>query len=626
MMLHEKIIYPNTNSYLKAILVYYEKKKLDNYIYDYFDEILKSNNANVIYELAFLSYKLYTKNPNYFFNIFKKMIKLNDDNINWVICNRLSYDNKFSKNDFFELVYMMKDFDLKFIDNILLALKKYPREHKKIVDLFIYWLNKYDKFEFDSKNFRWVLEELVKQNKYYIREFNNRYKEIKSDTKMYDFIYPHLFSILSRYYPEYSLIQIFKIKLNNNDNIYLFYKLCDKLIGNIFNNSTFIDVLLSLNNKLINLIKNNVFISFNKVKYDEKIDLIDKNNLNLGDYNYFVNIAKDLLYQLRNRKTKYNFSLIRKNISKYDKVYEFTSNFIDKLESNPKKYSPIIWLGETENPNLDDFKFNENDSEITKSLKIKFTRDQFWARAYLKMLNMVFKKFENLKNENDSNYIKKIGTKFSDEYSFWSYESELVFINQFSNDVIVSLEPKVPNRDDGYLDLKVKLFKKNIYFEVYRPELNRKLNFSNGAVTLGNVAFNAINRKFKQLMADITLEEMMTEKRSDLFFVVVDRSSNPMIDEFQVMDAFFGSYAVNLIKDKNENVVNVVNSRLDDSIHNKNSNTDIISGVILFKQILMFDKNNEPFIKLDGNIILNPHAVNTLDSNELSELKKIIFK
>ncbi|MHA1677524.1 MAG: hypothetical protein ACTSW3_01950 [Promethearchaeota archaeon] len=62
-----------------------------------------------------------------------------------------------------------------------------------------------------------------------------------------------------------------------------------------------------------------------------------------------------------------------------------------------------------------------------------------------------------------------------------------------------------------------------------------------------------------------------------------------------------------------------------DSVHKINKNTDIVSGVICFKQELMFDEQNQPFIKLKGDIIQNPNGVNFLNEKELKQLKKIIF-
>lgn len=623
--LKEEISYPQTNSYLKAILVYYEKKVLDQSIYKYFDSILKSQNINIIQELAFLSYRFYLKDKDYFYNKIKTMAKLNNQNVNWIIYSRLSYDNKFSKDQFFELVDIIKDSDIKIVDEAIQAFREYPKEHKKIVDLFIYWMNKFDKFEFDSRNFRWILEDLVKQNKFYIKEFCDRYKEIQPDKKIYLFTFPHLFEILSKYHQDYALEQIFKIKFKDEDDEHIFFDLCKKLIGNIYSDAKFLHVALNLNTKLISLIQRRPFISFKKTTYEKKVNQIKPSEISKDNYNYLIDIANNLLNKLQNRKQEYDFSLIRQNISKYKVVENLTSKLIDNLESN-KEFSPLMWLGETEDPKFDDVKIEKNEDKLSKAMKISYVRSQFWSRAYLKELNEALNKYTKLPNEKFKDIKKRIESDFSDENSFWSFESELIFMNKFSEKSILTLEPKVPNRPEKNLDLKVKLFKKDIYFEIKRPEMDRNLTLNNGAVAMPNKALQSIEHKFKQMMAQKTLQEMNDKKRKDLFFIVID-TSDSTIDDYQIINAFYGSLSLTLVMDKKQGkVINQFPSRKDDSIHKLNKNTEIISGVIYFKQELMFDKENQPFIKLKGDIIQNPKGVNTLSETELIELKKIIFE
>ncbi|MFW6026380.1 MAG: hypothetical protein ACOCRX_08555 [Candidatus Woesearchaeota archaeon] len=622
--LKENIKFPQTNSYLKAILVCYENKDLDKTIYKYFDDILKSQNTNLIQELAFLSYRLYSKDSTYFYNKIKEMAKLNNKNINWIIYSRLSYDNKFTKEQFFELVELIKDSEINIIDETIQAFREYPKEHKKITDLFIYWLNKFDKFEFDSRNFRWILEDLVKNNKYFIKEFCDRYKEIQSEKKIYLFTFPHLFKILSKYHQEYALEQIFKIKFKEEDDEHLFFNLCKKLIGNIYNDAKFVDIALNLNAKLISVIEKRPFISFNKANYEKKMNQIKPLEISKDNYNYLINVANNLLNKLRDKKQEYDFSLIRKNISKYKVVENLTSKLIDNLESN-KEFSPLMWLGETEDPKFDDVKIEKNEDELSKAMKMGYVRSQFWSRAYLKELNEALNKYIKLPNEKFKDVKKKIEIDFSDENSFWSFESELIFINKFSEKSILTLDPKVPNRPEKNLDLKVKLFKKDIYFEVKRPEMDRNLNLNNGAVSMPNKALQSIEHKFKQMMAQKTLQEMKDKKRKGLFFIVIDTSGST-IDDYQIINAFYGSLSLTLVMDKKQRkVVNQFPSRKDDSIHKINKNTEIVSGVIYFKQELIFDKDNQPFIKLKGDIIQNPKGINTLNENELIQLKKIIF-
>lgn len=624
----EKVRYPQTNSCLKAILVYFENRELDKSIYEYFNKIIQSEDSKIIQELAFVSYRFYEKNPEYFMQLLIGMIKLNNAQINRMICHNLAYDlklsRKFTNKQFFELIELIKDSELDIIDEVIQAFKEFPKEHKKIVDLFIYWINKFEGFKTGTTHFKWVLEDLVKNNKYFIKEFCDRYKEIQSENKRYLFTFPHLFEIISKYHQDYALEQIFKIRPKNEQEEHFFFELCKKLIGNIYADARFKNTALRLNTKLISLVKKTPFSSFNENKYLEKIEKINKEEITKDGYDYIINVANNILRQLKSRKRQYDFSLINKNLSKYPTVKSVSSNLLVALAIS-QEYSPLLWLGETEDPKLDDVEIAKGEDELSKAMKISYVRSQFWSRAYLKELNSALNKYLEIPNEKYVDVKKKIETDFSDENLFWSFESELIFMNKFSKKVTNSLEPNVPNRPEKNLDLKIKLFKKDIYFEIKRPEMDRNLNLNNGAVAMPNKALQSIEHKFKQMMAQKTLQEMKDKKRKDLFFIVIDTSGST-IDEYQIMNAFYGSLSLTLVMDtKKGRVVDDYPSRKDDSIHKKNKNTEIVSGVIYFKQELMFDKENQPYIKLKGDIIQNPNGINTLSDKELIELKKIIF-
>jgi hypothetical protein len=118
---------------------------------------------------------------------------------------------------------------------------------------------------------------------------------------------------------------------------------------------------------------------------------------------------------------------------------------------------------------------------------------------------------------------------------------------------------------------------------------------------------------------------MLTKKRKDIFFIVID-TTNSIIDEHEILDTFHGSSSLTIVTDnKTGDIVDEYPSRQKDSLHHINKGTDILSGVIYFKQELKLDNKYEPHIILKGNIFQNPYAINKLSETEINKLKEIIF-
>ncbi len=623
--LNKKLEYPQTNSILKAILYKYESQRLSKEAYSYFDKISKNQDKKILQEFINVCLIFFNKNKDYFYNKLFDLIKLKDKNITYLLFDRLTYKDLLNQKQIFELIKYSKDMDYIIIDKIVEVLRKFPQPYKQISDLFIYWLNK--DMEFKLRHFDWALEELVKKNRLFIRYILENYKRIQNKkSKLYIVTLPHLFKTLSKFHISYALDQILKFNLKNKDEKYLFFELNNVLIGNIFKDIKNKDVIIKLIDNLIKISKEKNFIEFNKNKYNERKN---KKPFSKDDYDYLINFAENLLTQLRNRKEKYNFDIIKKNLKKYTNLYKFAKEVIIEAE-NKKRYTPLIWLGENEQPTLEDIKISEKDSELNKAFKIDFVRSRFWPKAYLYELNKNIKIIETKANEKfkkKEHIVKDIKQNLFNENKFWNYFSELIFINKFDNNHIEVIEPLPPNKKNNNLDLKVNLFNKDIYFEITRPEINKNLRLSNSAVAMPNEALKKIKNKFKkQIKSDVTLKEMLNKKRSDIIFIVIDKSGST-IDEHEIINTFFGSLSLTLVMDKKTGkTIDQYPSRKDDSIHKTNPNTDIISGVIYFKQELTFDKKNKPFIKLKGDIIQNPKGINLLNENEIKKLKEIIFK
>jgi len=602
-----------TISYLKAILITYENKRLPEEIYVFLNNIEKSRDEKSLMELANLSLAFYNKDKIYFYTKIFNLVKLNNNNITGFIFNKLTYSKLLNKTHRYNLIDYSKDSNEDIIESCLMILKNYPKDYKKNSKLIIYWLNKGLKHKLED--FDWVLEELSNKNKLYINYFLDNFREIKNG----EFYLPELFGIMSKQHISYSIKQLTKLSINEENEKKLFYRLSRKIIGNIYINKEHFDDLVILLQNIIKIVQDRDFIDFNEKRFKKKS--INKTQEN---YDYLINLAYELLNQLQERDEKYDIPLIRKNLEKYTILYNYAKVVIDKCESK-KEYSPLLWLGKTEKPDLTKIKFSETDDELTKAFKLESARGEYLSRAYLDELNSslrIVDKYSNGKSEKlvwNNEIIKKL----SCEKEFWDFFSELIFIKKFDlvKGIIKEIEPKLPNKKNDYLDLKINLFKKDIYFE-------RALDLDNGAIGISNnnKVLSIINRKIKrQVYNKKTYKEIEKGKRKDIFFLVMDTSSSA-IEEYTILDTFFGSLTYNWrVNKKTGELVSFYVARKKDSINYRNKKSGLISGIIYFKKELVFIKDN-PKIILRGDIIQNPNAMNKLSKKEIKKLKSIIFR
>ena len=569
--LKEEIRTPLTNSYLNAILIVYENREIDPETKHFLDKVLENNNLKILNDLARVSLNFYNKEQDYFYNIIKEIVSLKDSTINESIFTRLSYDNMLTKEHFFALVDEVKDSDLIIIEEIVRSFKQYPGESKRIVDLLFHWIYKFGPFKFNSSDLGQIIEELIEKNKFFISDFFERYKV--SERKEVLLRYFSAFETFFRQYQGFVLEQILKFKDEP-----IFFELCEMFIGSVYPDSNKKDLVKELNEELIRIAKKRNYISFKEEEYRKKLVEINRESKKYCDY--LVNSSKDLLDQLMFRKETYDFELIRKSISKYKTLEAVSKDLIDTLERE-KKFSRLLWLGESETPELE-----------------TIDRNQLWKGAYLEELNLGLEKYLSVPNQEHKDLIKCSQNNLRYENRFWTFQTELLFINRFCKSSIVWSDPKVPNRPENNLDLQVKLFEKEIYFEIIRPELPRNLTLSNKALSTRNRVLYVIKEKLKQIMSQKTVEEMKKKERDCLFFIVIDTSGS-IIDDILARASF----------EEQENGLN----------------TEILSGVIYFKQDARIDENNKPFIKLLGDIIQNPKGINRLNEKELERLKKIVF-
>lgn len=618
--LKKELSVPMTNSILKAIITCYDEK-LPQEIYTYIDKVSKTTDKEILRELANVCLIYYKQDEKYFYEKIKSLIELKDDMIRYIVFDRLTFQEIIAEKDVLVLVSQSLDSNEQVIEKILDVLRKYPNEYQQVSEWLIRIIN--NGLDTKLRNFDWVLEELAKSNKLFIDYFLDNYKKIRRDNQnTYTVLLPHLFNTLAKHHIDYSTEMLNKLDLADEEQRRLFYELNRVILGHIYTQISYSQSLLRLIDGLLKVATKREYISINMSRYEE---IKNKKEITQEEFNSLVNFTQNLLQQLSEIKEYYDFKSIHDNIRKYPLVYSYAKNVL--IESERKKqYTPLLWLGETEEPKLQDIKITPDESELNKAFKIQHTINQFWSRAYLTELNEsleLVSKFPNGKFIG-KDWAKYVGDSMRSERKFWGLFSELIFINKFDENSIKEIEPKVPNRSENNFDLKVNLAGKDSYFEITYPEIDRELKLAYGAVGLGNKSFSVVDKKYGQIFSKQTLEEMEQKKRSDLFFIVIDTSQST-IDEDQLLNTLYGSLSLTWVQDKQSGrTVEQYVSRQQDSITDKNQKTKVISGIIYFKKELSF-QNGQPCIVLIGNIIINPTAINKPTEKELRQLKEIIF-
>ena len=610
-----------TLSFLKGAIVLYEKnKELPKDLIELLDKLKLSPEVSILKELANISLIFYDKNKDYFYKILEFLVKKKDNEINYLILSRLTYTKEIEKIRRFNLINLAKDCSEIVIDESLQVIMQYPEETDEIGSLLIYWTNK--GLEFRLRNYSWVIEEISKKNNLYVDYFLTNISKID---KPY-FNLPNLMVLFLKSNIAYSISKILESQSNGKIEDKLFYEFARRIIGSIYEDCSNFDKIIILLDRIILLANKKKFISFNQTRIDKlKIKPSDPNQLK-KNFDELIDVTENILNQLQSKKEEYDFTKITNNIGKYPELFKLSKEVIINCQKS-NLFSPILWLGEREEPEINNIKIEASDSPFVAELKRGSILGQYYPRAYLSEIESSIPIYQSIKNGkfNKKDVLNSLKKNIGDEKRFWTYVSEVIFFNNINKKIkVLEIDPQVPNRSDNNLDLKISLFNRDVYFEITRPELDRPLKLSNSAVGLGNKSYSVIDKKYRQMFSDKTYNEIKAGNRKDLFFVVID-TSDSTIDEYGLLNSLFGSFSFTLLKDKaTGKVVKEYPSRQPDSLGDKNAKTGLITGVIFFKQNLSLIEGR-PSISLLGNIILNPNAINTLSPEEIKELQEIIF-
>lgn len=587
-------------AFIRTVMVIYKGRQIPEESIEILNKIYFFKDDDIYPDYINLSTDLFNENKEFFIDKIKDMLTKKKDNINYVLFRNLTYQKLVISDE--ELVYFIqlaKDSNEYVIDEILHTIKNKKLFNDEIGNIFIYWINK----DVNPRNFDWVLEELAKEKEEIISFFFSNYEKIKN----WQFKFKHIIKPFVKSNPAF--VSKATKEITTSDNLKFTLELFRTIIGFIYKSEENQNLLKEIYGELKLISEKRDYIDKNLIK------LLDNKNFQ-EEYELCVDKVSELIDQLLNRRTTYDFRKISKNLETYPTVFDYTKGLIAQCEDH-KEFSPILWLGENEEPEM--LQLKKEESSMEKALRSSYNRSQYWPRAYLREIENWFNIMLKVKNERYQHLAKekykelKIN-ELKQEKSFWDSFSEMCIFNRlYSANLLINIEP---SRNNNQLDALIKLNNKKIFFEITSPMMDRKVRLDFGAVAIGNKSLNIIQKKLQQAYGFL--------KENEHLILAIDVSSSA-IDEFHILNSLYGSLGVTLQYDKEGKFMRDFPSRSDDSIAKKFKNHSLLSAVIIFKRLFVFEENWSPRVTLQGNIFINPHAKNKLNEEELKKIKEVIF-
>lgn len=230
----------------------------------------------------------------------------------------------------------------------------------------------------------------------------------------------------------------------------------------------------------------------------------------------------------------------------------------------------------------------------------------YWGSLLFEDLNRCFLKLKENKGFNGLlNHLKN-----SDQ--FFDTISEIRFNAYFCGRYDIEIEPKINySKNHKKLDSKIKLDKRNVYFEIITPRMSRRLK-SKQVVTLGNRSKNKILDKL-----DKQIKPIINKIKSPLV-IVVNRSYSD-IDEIDIQDTLLGQsqYTFFISKNPNEPVPEGYFSRAKNAIVDSHPYGEIISAIVIYRYI-----KHLWGVEFKKEVILNKRAKYPLTSEEYKKLNR----
>ena len=596
-------------AFIRALFVTFEDKgKLSEDCIKIIEDLHKETDLRVRRELANLYLFFYKSDHRYFFKKLSDLTALNISSINQTIFQRLSFSDIIEDDSeltgLIELCRDEKSEDT--LHSIAMSLLK-VKKVDKIAEIIIHWINK--GLYFKISGFEYMLEEIGKIHKEHIvKIFLQNYRSIKA----YQFFLPKILVKLGKSDLSRLTVEIRKFYERNSGEDYIVLKSLEDIIASIYTDSRNMPIAKEIFDTLKMIAKNRPFLDIDFATISRNLE----NKTQKEAFDYIVYSCKKTIERCLTRKQKYDFNTIIKNLEGYKNIRRYLGEEFFKTLEKEERYHPLLWLLESKDFDISELEDMKKKLNLNTPLGyvsfVSYIRGELWPKATLDNRDDIL----SVLHESEEG-IGKIKDSLNNPDEFWETISELNLVYKLrKNGFTTKLRPRLST--NKYLDLETSINGEKVFFEVIRPDLPKNIKYAGGGF-IGKVAFKKIYGEFKKHLSG------SKEAEENLIFVVIDRSSG-IIDEYDISNALDGSLQWTLLIDKKTGeVVEEGTSRAKDSLHDTDKRTEVITGVIYFKEDLILDVST-PKIKLVGDILLHKNSKNVLSYKGLNILKEILFK
>lgn len=321
-----------------------------------------------------------------------------------------------------------------------------------------------------------------------------------------------------------------------------------------------------------------------------------------------------IIDELNGNHIKPVFDLVMKNLEEYPTIRDFIGIKWFKSWEN-KKNNPTHPLLPLLSAELDEAKLEktinafktETDAFKRYMLYLKI-RSMITPMAFLDYLEAMLKVILS-----KSAKVKALRDGIKNRRQFLDTVSEIETISSFIDNYPVDIGPELNGKK---LDLKIG-FIPEIYVEVISPDMFKPLKYLNGK------ALNIKNRARGKILDELEHHFKDVDALGNTpWIIVIDLGRSEMSYDF-IEDALIGSEKFTLMINKESGaIVGQSLSRTDDSVHDIEKATDILSAVICYKANLGTDGK----FHREGKIIPNRYAKNPLSKETLDQIEKIFLK
>jgi len=476
--------------------------------------------------------------------------------------------------------------------------------NKKRVTNFNYLLNSGDLVELNSSLYNYIIKNKVFNQYLYLRNLEIDYKTLSFIflNKPDFFIFNYNNFIKKIYYQQNNKI------INNNYNLKI-YNNFYKFFNNLFINYLFLDKqkkILNKNNKYINTYKANILLKFIKYKYNDYYlrNILLKNTFNLK-YNYLQFLIKNNIsnYNIININYIYkNLFNIDNKINKISLNNQFFNYYYILIFNYYTNISKVINKIQIYNNNIfnilnNNFSINNYNYLLLFNYKIfKILHIRNKLNKYYNNLILISKtktNFNNIRQINNNNIVKKINYKTISQYSNFKfhYNSKKVYNNLIYYISSYKFGYRIHKRSRNFYQNYMKRIKiirkirKSFYYTrfncnrygIFIKKLTKK-NLYNQLKTNNNYIINISNIQLKNINK-LQLKKIIKQNNlNNNKLITIKKLSSPYYPKnCEIYKFVYNSINYNL---KNNSII----------LHN---NIKKLNSIInIFKELNIVDNNN----------------------------------